>query len=192
MKTKLYRLWRQATADKKKFGLMVMCLAVGLLLWGRLLLIEKVPRIATADPSADEADAGEPDAEPDESGAVDRRLLEPLPEVRVTMSERLALDLFAFRHNRYRPLPSGDIGARAVQPGEGAVDEQVRRRELEEMVKDLRLQSVIQGDVPIVVINGKVLRQGDSIDGFELVAFGTRSARVTREGQTFNLTLSPQ
>jgi len=191
MKTRLYRLWRQATADKKKFGLMVTCLAVGLLLWGRLLLIEKVPRIATADPSAEQAQASEAERQADTAEAGRPRLLEPLPEVRVTMSERLALDLFAFRHNRYRPLPAEDIGAQAVQPGQGTVDEQVRRRELEEMVKDLRLQSVIQGDVPIVVINGKVLRQGDSIDGFELVAFGTRSARVTREGQTFNLTLSP-
>lgn len=190
MKTRLHRLWRQATADKKKFGLMVTCLAVGLLLWGRLLLIEKVPRIATADPSAEAADEAEADApaEADTSPV----LLAPLPAVRAELGDSLALDLFAFRHNRYRPLPGDDIGAGAVQPGQGTVDEQVRRRELEEMVKDLRLQSVIQGDMPIVVINGKVLRQGDSIDGFELVSFGTRSARVTREGQTFTLTLNPE
>lgn len=190
MKKKLYRMWRQVTADKKKFGLLVTTLAVGLLLWGRLLLIEKVPRIATADPALSAQDLGEHTGTGTEgAGDGPMRLLAPLPEVRVDLSDRLSQDLFAFRHNHYRPLPAEDIGHNEVQPGQGVVDEKVRRRELEEMAKDLRLQSVIQGDVPMVVINGRVLRVGDTIEGFEVAGFGTRSARVTREDLTFTLTM---
>ena len=115
--------------------------------------------------------------------------LAPLPEVRVELSDRLSQDLFAFRHNRYKPLPEEVMNPQEVQPDQNVVDEEVRRRELEEMAKSLRLQSVIQGDVPIVVINGKVLRIGDTIEGFEVAKFGRRWAQVTREDQTFTLTM---
>lgn len=186
MKKKLYRFWRQVTADKKKFGLLVTTVAVGLLLWGRLILIEKVPRIATADPSALSAQALDEHAE---GGEGPMSLLKPLPEVRVDLSDRLSQDLFAFRHNQYKPLPEEIIDPRDVDHPSDVVDEQVRRRELEEMAKNFRLQSVIQGAVPIVVINGKVLRVGETIEGFEVTALGTRSARVTREGLTFILTM---
>lgn len=188
MKTKLRRLWLQMTVDKKKFGLMVFVMAIGLLLWGRLILIEKVPRIATADPAASDTTP----AEGDNTGALSSSLLRPLPVVYADLDDRLELDLFAFRHNRYKPLPPKNNNGVGVQPGDVNVDEVVRRRELEEMAKELSLQSVIQGARPIGVINGKVLRVGDSIDGFEIVTLGTRSATVTREGQTFILTIGPQ
>ena len=47
MQEQLQRAWRQLTADKKKLGLMVGLMAVGLLLWGRLML-KQVPQVATA------------------------------------------------------------------------------------------------------------------------------------------------
>lgn len=186
MNKRLYRVWRQVTADKKKFGMLVTALAVGLLLWGRLLFVEKVPRIATADPALSAQDL---DEHAGAGGEGPMRVLTPLPEVRVELSDRLSRDLFAFRHNHYKPLPAEDIGRGGVQPGQGVVDEQVRRRELEELAKSLRLQSVIRGDVPMVVINGRVLRVGDRIEGFEVAGFGRRWARVTREDQTFTLTM---
>ena len=48
MQDQLRQAWRQLTADKKKLGLMVGLMAVGLLLWGRLML-KQVPQVATAD-----------------------------------------------------------------------------------------------------------------------------------------------
>ena len=191
MNKKLKRAWRQATADKKKFGILVTMMAVGLLLWGRLILLEDVPKIATADdPNAPPADVGSPAPLADGSEAFeDAPVLPPLPEVRVALSEDLTLNLFAFRHNRYRPLPIEDSSEAGVQSGDGSDDEQLTRRELVELARGLRLQSVIQGASPAIVINGEVLRVGDSIDGFELVSFNNRSAKVTREGLTFLLTM---
>lgn len=189
MKKKMWRIWRQMTVDKKKFGIFVTTLAIGLLLWGRLMLLEKVPRIATADPNTASATIDvEGVPSPD---AIDGTLLPPLPVVRASLTDRLAQDLFAFRHNRYKPLPPKNIRRTGVEPGLVNDDEEVRRRELEDMVKYLSLQSVVQGDVPIVVINGRLLRVGDSIDGFEIVSFNNRSAKVTRDGLTFKLTMLP-
>ena len=186
MKKKLYRLWRQATADKKKFGLLVTVFAVGLLLWGRLILLEKVPRVATADPDKTTPAAKQQEAAAPVLKAVD---LEPLPEVQVALRDDLALNLFAFRHDRYRLLPAEDLGKTGIQPGAGADDEQERREELIAQARQLRLQSVIQGATPRIVINGRVLRVGDSIDGFEIASFSDRSAKLTRDGLTFTLNM---
>jgi hypothetical protein len=46
---------------------------------------------------------------------------------------------------------------------------------------------VIQGASPAIVINGEVLRVGDSIEGFEIVSINDSSAKLTRDGLTFLL-----
>lgn len=185
MKKKMKRLWRQATADKKKFGLLVTMLAVGLLLWGRLILLEDVPKIATADPNAP-AQADSTSTNPAPAGTTPAAaVLPPLPTVHVALSEDLPLNLFAFRHNRYKPLPEKDSEGNGLQ-STGSTDDD-RKRELVELARSLRLQSVIQGRSPAIVVNGEVLRVGDSIEGFEIVSFDERSAKLTREGLTFLL-----
>lgn len=189
MKKKMQRFWRQATADKKKFGLLVTVMAVGLLLWGRLILLEKVPRVATADPGTKPAKTA--DAKP-VAPEENVPTLQPLPEVRASLNDELTLNLFAFRHDRYKLRPTENTGGIGVQPGAGADDEQQRRRMLVDMARDLRLQSVIQGVSPLIVINGKVLRVGDSIEGFEIASFNDRSAKVTRDGLTFTIPMTPR
>lgn len=183
MKKKLNRMWRQATADKKKFGILVTVMAVGLLLWGRLILLEDVPKIATAnDPNAPAQALQTTDGQAQQH--MDGSLALPtLPSVEVTLSEDLPLNLFAFRHNRYKPLPIEDSVNNGVQSTGNADDD--RKRELVEMARSLRLQSVIQGKSPAIVINGEVLRVGDSIEGFEVVSFNEQSAKLTRDGLTF-------
>lgn len=185
MKKKLKRAWRQATADKRKFGVLCSMLAVGLLLWGRLILLEEVPKFATADdPNAAQQDGELADGQGDL--ALNTPLnLPPLPSIEVDMSEDLTLNLFAFRHNRYKPLPTEDSVGTGVQSTGNADDD--RKRELVELARSLRLQSVIQGNSPALVINGEVLRVGDEIDGFEIVSFNADSVRLTREGLTFLL-----
>lgn len=58
MRHHLNRLIKQATADKKKLGIMICALALGLLLWGRLLL-QGVPRTATAEDRDKQAQAAD-------------------------------------------------------------------------------------------------------------------------------------
>ena len=187
MKRKLNRMWRQVTADKKKFGILCTMMAVGLLLWGRLILLEDVPKIATADPNAQQQNAADQNQPEGQATAEKAPVLPPLPVVQASLSEDLTLNLFAFRHNRYKPLPSDESDGTGVQSSHTADDKEERKRELVEMARGLRLQSVIQGKSPAIVINGEVLRVGDSIEGFELVSFNDRSAKVTREGLTFLL-----
>ena len=51
---------------------------------------------------------------------------------------------------------------------------------------------MIQGGLAAIVINGELLRVGDSIEGFELVSFNERSAKLTREGLTFLLKMNSE
>ena len=185
MKKKLNRVWRQATADKKKFGILVTMMAVGLLLWGRLMLLQDVPKMATADdPNA--VQSGDPaSGHLAETAAETMPALPPLPSVEVALSEDLTLDLFSFRHNHYKPLPIEDSPETRVQSTGDPDDD--RKRELVEMARSLRLQSVIQGNSPAIVINGEVLRVGDEIEHFKIVSFNDNSVRLTREGLTFLL-----
>ncbi|MEO0474758.1 MAG: hypothetical protein AAF085_02135 [Planctomycetota bacterium] len=189
MKTKLNRMWRQVTADKKKFGILCSMVAVGLLLWGRLILLEDVPKIATADPNAAAQPAQTPDGQA-EVADTSAPVLPPLPAVAAALSEDLTLNLFAFRHNRYKPLPTEESEGNGSQLT-GSTDDE-RKRELVELARSLRLQSVIQGASPAIVINGEVLRVGDSIEGFEVVSFEEGSAILTRDGLKFKLMMWPK
>lgn len=185
MKKKLNRAWRQVTADKKKFGILVTMVMVGLLLWGRLILLEDVPKIATADDPNTPAQAGETPADPANLSNEAAPVLPPLPSVTVALSEDLTLNLFAFRHNRYKPLPAEESEGNGSQLAGSTAEE--RKQELVELARSLRLQSVVQGESPAIVINGEVLRVGDSIEGFEIVSINKSSAKLTRDGLTFLL-----
>ena len=60
MNVLLLRLWIQATADRKRFGLFGVLLAVGMLLWARIIVISNPPRTAVAVPGGNTAVAPTP------------------------------------------------------------------------------------------------------------------------------------
>ena len=169
MQDQLRQAWRQVTADKKKLGLMVGLMAVGLLLWGRLML-KQVPQVATADDGLAVAAAADMAQRPDR---VTVKLLSPGP---------LDRDLFALAADHYRALPKApekDLTLPKSEPE--ASDDSVRRAVLED-ARGLRLQSVTLGDVPAAIINGRLVRLNGLIDGFTLLHCDERSAVLERDG----------
>ena len=46
--TSFRRFWIQLTADRKRFGMLVGAVCIGLLLWGRLIVVRQPPRMALA------------------------------------------------------------------------------------------------------------------------------------------------
>lgn len=48
----LTRLWIQITADRKRFAALCAVLAIGLLLWSRIILISRAPKVAMAEEQA--------------------------------------------------------------------------------------------------------------------------------------------
>ena len=174
MNKKLNRIWRQVTADKKRFGMMVALVAVGLLLWGRLILLEKVPRVATADPDSAET---ETDPSPSE--------VRELPTVAVDLPSGLTLNPFALRPDRYKPVPVEETGEEAVQPDRAHADELDRREALLDHARELTLQGVIQAASPFAVIDGVRVYVGDTVGKFTVIELDPSQLKVKLRSQEF-------
>lgn len=93
MNEHIKRIKTQLLADKKKLSIMTALLAVALLMWGRLLL-QKVPRTATAEPVA----AVVTDATP--VTVATSSVLRPV--VHLPQTQPLQRDLFALDATHYQ------------------------------------------------------------------------------------------
>ena len=141
--------------------------AVGLLLWGRLILKE-APRTATAD-----------------GPAVAQTSPAPENTVPITTDKRFSdvkqgklggdVDQGSSR-GKSDPQGSDDFGQMQAAPPAAA---------------ELTLQGVITGKVPVARINGRLIRVGDTIEGFTLSSLEGRYAVLEKGGQTFRLTTGP-
>lgn len=157
--------------DRKKLGIVVSLLAIGVLMWGRLLL-KQVPKTASAvGDGAVASAAGSDDAWPDRQGQV------------VTLSPAPALqrDLFLLDPNRYsRTAPVVEDNFVAKSPN--LTSDDVVRMAVVSAAEKLRLQSVTLGEVPAAFINGKLIRVGGTIEGFRLLSCDERSAVLESRG----------
>ncbi len=179
MEKMIQDLKRQLLADKKKLGVVVGLLAVGLLLWGRLLLKE-VPKTATAVP---QPAAGA-------SAAANGQDRADLPEdddryrvtVVMTMPTDLPRDVFALDKTAYRKAKSTSTRKYEPKPQADTPDKEFRVARAIEAARDLRLEGVIFGDDPSVIINGELLRQGQTIEGFTIHKIEERKVVLEMDG----------
>ncbi|MEM9420230.1 MAG: hypothetical protein AAGA25_14420 [Planctomycetota bacterium] len=169
MKEKLNELLAWCKHDKKQTGMVIGLLAVGMLLWGRLIL-KQAPQTA----SAGDKPAWLMEAEAEwESGPKEVVTLEKPP--------LLGRDPFILDPNRYKRTLSEEDLLSGAKFDEGLTDE-AKRMAVVEAAAELQLQSVTLGDVPAAFINGRLIRIGESINGFELLTCDERSAVLEKQG----------
>jgi hypothetical protein len=156
-------------------GLLLVC---GLLLWGRLLLKE-VPRTASAD---DPLTAVSALAEGTLRQASEDRTLKLVPP------PPLQRDLFALDPSRYRRTAAQeDEASEAKLRPLGAED--TRQAAVVSAARQLRLTSFIEGQDPVVMINDRPLRRGDTVEGFTVLGFQDRSVVLVKQGIKVRLSL---
>jgi hypothetical protein len=176
MKDRIDQLIQQITADKKKLGFMLCALAIGLLLWGRLLL-QGVPRTATADdPDTDKQAIKNMDPETNKADTS----FKTRPVVHIDLPSSPGRDIFGIDPNRYRRTTGDrhdDIGPKSTQVTPD-VDPRVDAVRQEAM--GLSLESVVTGTRPRAYINGRLLAPGDEIDGFTLIQVTDRHVLLTK------------
>lgn len=189
MEQRLKVLILEFTHDKKKFAVMCTAVALGVLLWARLIILQNVPKTGFADP--DQTAIGtSPDAAPDES---EKSRLAELPIVYLDTKQALTRDFFerlplvTAQPEEITQLPqdtakSGNDGAEKPNSAERDL-----LADIQKAASLLRLESVMDGKRPMAVINGNVLTIGDEIDGFVLEQVASRSATL-RQG-TFRVEL---
>ncbi len=183
MKEHLNKVIHQITADKKKLGLMICALAIGLLLWGRLLL-QGVPRTATADEKHKTAQAADNGSD---QAATSAKSAKPLPVVHVDLPAAPGRDPFGLDPSRYRRTPGtrttqSDPKSAQVTPDENPQIAAVRHEAME-----LRLESVVTGTRPRAYINGRLLAPDEEIEGFTLIQVTDRHVLLTKYGLIIKL-----
>ncbi|MHC4082212.1 MAG: hypothetical protein ACYTGY_04720 [Planctomycetota bacterium] len=188
----LRRLWIQITSDRKRFGILCAMLALGLLLWGRIIVTSNLPRTAMAngdDPNL----LLPPDPGP---GSSDKPLG---PPVKVTLARQPRRDPFLISDEHFpKPTPVEVLPQDGSKSGGNATENTNRTderltRELRAQVDRFKLTAVMQGR-PMAVINGKSYRLyswiqavGNDEYRFQLVEVGDRSVVLEYEGRRFRL-----
>lgn len=171
---------KQLMADRKKAGMLLGLCMFGLLLWGRLLWRE-VPRTATATPSAL---AASPASDSPAAGGV---AVEVRKTLEVAFNTDLKRDLFALDEARYpRPEPVKAVIAEKSAP-KPADDLEERQNKVREQARGLKLQTTMLGATPRAMIQGSLLKVGESIQGFEIVEIRSRRVVVKKDGVRIEL-----
>ena len=183
MKHHLENLIRQVTADKKKLGIMLCALALGLLLWGRLLL-QGVPRTATADDPAKTAQNADNDPHADGKPL---RNDKPIPVVHVDLPSSPGRDPFGIDPSRYKRNPGASHRTTAAKSTQVTPDEDPKTAALRQEAMELRLESVVTGTRPRAYINGRLLAPGDEYEGFKLIQVTDRHVLLTKYGLIIRL-----
>jgi hypothetical protein len=188
----LRRLWIQITSDRKRFGVLCVMLALGLLLWARIIVTANLPRTAMAD--GDGPGSGPPPAIA--GTASDKPLAPPVP---VKLARQPHRDPFLISAEHFpKPTPVEVLTHNDPKFG-GNGDENTDRanerliEELTALVDRFTLEAVMQGR-PMAVINGKTYRLyswipavGNDQIRFQLVEVGHRSVVLQYENHRLRL-----
>ncbi|MHC4428559.1 MAG: hypothetical protein ACYS0D_08140, partial [Planctomycetota bacterium] len=157
MNVLLLRLWIQATADRKRFGLLCALLAVGFLLWARIIIVENIPRQAVAGGnespgSGTSAQTGDPAPRP--LGPRRRVVLATVP-----LRDPLEINPLYF------PKPAEVVDNPNVDgppDGTGNQERALIRNQLQILVSRFRLEAVMLGN-PMAVISGTRYKVGSEV-----------------------------
>jgi hypothetical protein len=166
-------------ADRKKVTLMCGLLAIGMLLWGRLL-IRQVPKTAVADPAAAVATAMGEEIKP----AVKPTATKGRPKVEVVLSDETSRDPFSIDEQsftrKFKAVAEIPVQAKSdpkpvdVPPDWKAI--------VEKESAGLVLQSTMFSGQPRALINGELVSPGQTIKGFTLKSVAQREAVLEKHG----------
>lgn len=179
------KLWNNLVRDlkreRKKAFMVIGLLAVMLLLWGRLILKE-VPRTASASPAKTTASAKKAAKAEAKSPVASLRR----PAIYVDLPAGPARDLFAMDRSLYPQASSDESQPEPKSDDESADDTKV----LEALAKSLRgltLQTTVLGASPRAVINGKVVKPGEQVNGMMLSQVHPRFVVLEKDGKRLKL-----
>ena len=168
---------RNELKDPKKLGVLVVLVAVGLLLWGRLLL-KQVPQTATAEPVPVQTGNGMAELveNPTKSASAE-------PFLELSLSQTLTRDLFAIDRGEYRRSEKfHNPEAQRPKSGFDLSDEFLRSASVRNAAEKLTLQSVMMGEQPRAMINGQLLALNQGVEGFTLIEVGERHVLLENKG----------
>ncbi len=182
------RLKDELSRNKKQTCLLGLLLAVGLFVGIKALAKKPKDAAAAAAPAAAAGQvssgfsSGQPQASPGgqrDSGERDAYISQ--------ITHDIERDLFHLPSALYPlvKLPTPEVVAEPVNLEQAPVED--IEAIVRERAEGLSLQSVIDSDTPIAVINGRVLAVGDSIDGFTVANVAAGQCVLSQAGVQISL-----
>ena len=173
MKTHLKRIWHRLTADKRQFGLFCSLCFVALLLWARIIVIERPPKTAVAAPVAE--------------SVVEDAQLTSNTRVYVSLDTEVMRNPFVVHQSAF-PMVGKVTNNMTVQSSDSGHDEYTHSLEGFEL-------EAVMGE--IAMINGRVCRIGDvladasSHTPLTISSIGGRSVIISAGKNRYELTITP-
>ncbi len=182
------RLSMELRRDKKKTAILAALVLVGAVMGGRMLVGGSPSRASAKQRAAPTAKISPTPlailgtGASSEGSACDKYIAAIKPGITRDLF-RLTPELFPLTEPTRvvdKPKPT----TRPVKPDKDALKkkrtETVKAGVRSQARRQLNVQSTIVGDSPMAIINGKLLRIGDQIAGFTLVAVGSRTCEVQK------------
>lgn len=203
------RLKAELQRDKKKSIAMLALLIIGGIVIGRTVVMHGLPEKADASsPTGQTAIVAQPTHgssanawTPDAMGAPRSTITARREEHLATLDRSIVRDLFRPDPQMFPPQNASanlasivvrdpneatewfeQVGVWIDQKQQAQHDEVARARAIETQAGALSLQSIMLGDSPSALINGRVLRTGEWISGFQIKSIGPDGCIITREG----------
>lgn len=193
MKDSIQRLWIRLTANQRQFWMLCATIAIGMLLWARLIVVSSMPRTAIADDPAGDA-AGM--ATPVGNGGSENS---SAPARAVQLDAAPGRDPFAV-NDAFFPKPTqldelvAEVEKSDAEAAEDSMDSSVELdRRLRDLVDGLAL-GVLMPDRAKVMIDGKIYSVGDELPAvgaerirFRIIEIRHRAAVLEWESRTYEL-----
>ena len=173
--TYLRQIAERLMADKKKLCIMASLLAVLLLLWGRLILKE-VPRTAVADPVVVQVNDRWNQHAFAESRVNLTRVEVELPNA--LSRDLFTLDLIGYVSTETKPV----VEVKLEKLEDKLADEKRRAEEVRVATTGLKLQTTIMAGTKLALINGKLVREGEEVNGFVVLKIMQRHVELKMNG----------
>ena len=173
MKMQLKRIWHRLTADRRQFGLFCTLCFVALLLWARIIVIERPPKTAVATPVVETV------VESIQSGNTQR--------LYVSLDQEVLRNPFVVNYSAF-PAASVTTDNITFQSNEKSQEEYTHS------LDGFELEAVM-GE--IAMINGRVCRIGDVLAGasshapLTITSIGGRSVIISAGKNRYELTIAP-
>jgi hypothetical protein len=185
----------QHFAQKPGRSALLGCLALTLVVLMGRALVKTRPAAALPNPEATVASVSTPvdGLSPDE---LSRRLensselWKVLHQVRgMPANSVFKLSPHYYESANPEPAPAAAPAVVQVQRVDPNIQAQVQRRAVEAAAAELQLRSVVLAQDPVAVINAQMVRVGDVIGGFKIIAIQARQVVVEKDGTSVVLNM---
>jgi len=173
MNAQMRHTMNQLTADKKKLALMILLLVVAVVLWLRMSFSQS--------PQSVSASSGDVTATASAARPAPQTLLID-EHVAVELTDTLERDLFAMNASFFTPINHGDSEEGEEKSGPEPSDDMTRSLSVRTEAAELELDTTMTGAKPRAMINGVLLKPGDTVEGFKLLRILHRKVVVEKDG----------